>query len=401
VATAIDAKGAPNAARSRKAAAVDASDAPSSAPSFDARVVEFLGTAVWRDAMMPTIAIRLTLLAAGFILVPIFRPDVFNAADPLAIWNRWDVPHYLEVARAGYADPNRSVVFPLFPVLINLVSVVLPALLAGMLISLVATVAAAAGLYQLVRLDHSRSTARAAVLAMNVFPTAYWLSAAYSDAVFLAFVVWAFLTARREDWEQAGVLALLAGATRVQGAFLAPALVVEYLMVYRRPGRQMLWLVLGLGGLALYLGINQVTYGNPLYFVEIQKATFFLENVPPWTVIQRLVTGVATHAHDETWVTIYLAPLVAYLVLGLTTAWTILTRPRRSSYVVYTGLTLLTLLTLSWPISMPRYLLGVAPLFVGLGILGRRPGFGSAWLVVSIILLGAFMTLLLIGHWAF
>jgi hypothetical protein len=68
---------------------------------------------------------------------------------------------------------------------------------------------------------------------------------------------------------------------------------------------------------------------------------------------------------------------------------------------VYTGLTLLTLLTLSWPISMPRYLLGVAPLFVGLGILGRRPGFGSAWLVVSIILLGAFMTLLLIGHWAF
>jgi Gpi18-like mannosyltransferase len=372
----------------------------------DERFGAFTRGSLWRDAILPTILIRLVIVLASFLAALLFRPDVLNGQDPLAIWRRWDVPHYLEVARDGYVDPNRSVVFPLFPGLIALGSLILPSLLAGMVISFVATVAAAAGLYELVRIDFDRSTARAAVLAMNVFPTAYWLSAAYTDAVFLAFVIWALLSARQGSWERAGVFALLASATRLQGAYLAPALIVQYVVLYRRFSPQMIWLALGVGGLVAYLGINFVAYGSPLFFVQIQKATFYLENVPPWTVIQGLVNGVISHVRDERWVTTYIAPLLAYAVLGVVAVWTAFSRPLRPAYlrpayVVYTGLSLVTLLTLSWPISMPRYLMGVAPLFICLGILSRRPGIGPAWLVLSVLLLGNFMTLLVIGHWAY
>jgi hypothetical protein len=365
------------------------------------RLRAFLAGSVWRDAVLPTIGIRLTILGGSFLLALLFRPDVLRPEDPLAIWNRWDVAHYLEVASRGYVDPNRSVVFPLYPSLIAIGSLMFPPLVAAMAISFVATVAAAAGLYQLVRWDHGPVAARAAVLAMNAFPTAYWLSAAYTDAVFLAFVVWSLLAAQRERWEQAGIFALLASATRLQGALLAPALMLEYVLLYRRLGRSMLWLALGGGGLLAYLGINLAAYGSPLFFLHIQRETFRLENVAPWTVIQGLLNGVSTSARGETWVTLYVAPLVSYVVLALATAWSCVSRPFRASYAVYAGLSLVTLLTLSWPISMPRYVLGVAPLFVGLGLVSRRPDIGPAWLVMSTVLLGAFLTLLVIGHWAF
>ena len=45
----------------------------------------------------------------------------------LDIWNRWDAPHFFEVARTGYGpptDPARIVLFPLFPALIALGSLV-------------------------------------------------------------------------------------------------------------------------------------------------------------------------------------------------------------------------------------------------------------------------------------
>lgn len=383
------------------AEAIAAVDEKGLEEGLDARLFAFLRSSLWRDAVLPTIAIRLTVVAASYLLVTIFRPEVLSSGNPLEPWIRWDVPHYLDVAREGYVDPNRSVIFPLFPALIAIGSLIAPPLLVGMTISFVATAAAAAGLYQLVRLDYGRTTARTAVLALNVFPTSYWLSASYTDALFLGFVVWTLLSGRRQQWQQAGVLALLAGATRLQGAFLVPALIAEYLVLHRRPGRPLAWFALGLLGLALYLGINLVVYGDPLFFVAIQRATFGLENVAPWTVIGNLVAGVTGATHDEQWVTLYVAPLAAYLILAAVTAWTVLQRPIRPSYAVYTALTLVTLLTLSWPISMPRYLLGVPMLFIGLALLGRRPGTGPAALVASILLMGAFLTLLAMGHWAF
>ncbi|TMC63535.1 MAG: hypothetical protein E6J17_05005 [Chloroflexi bacterium] len=99
--------------------------------------------------------------------------------------------------------------------------------------------------------------------------------------------------------------------------------------------------------------------------------------------------------------TIYLAPLGAFVVLALVTLWTAIGRGRRASYFVYTALTLVSFATLSWPISVPRYVMGVFPMFLAAGRLSARPWLGPPLFVASTLLMGAFMTLFVIGHWAF
>ena len=358
----------------------------------------------WSDAILPTILLRGAILVFAVLAVAIFRPDAIPVGSLLEIWARWDAPHYFEVARYGYgppADPARIVLFPLTPGLIALGSRVFTPLVAGMLVAFAATLGSAIGLYRLMRLDGGRQMARSGVLAMSIFPTAFTLVAPYSEAVFLAFAIWAFLFARTGRWSAAGICALFAGLARLQGAFILPALVIEYWLTKRRLDRDAGWLLLGLGGPLIYLAINAVTFGDPLFFVGIQKSVFQVSTAAPWTALANAYSGVTAVQPTEFWATVYLAPFASYIVLGLTLAWTILGKGGRASYAVYTGLTFLSFATLTWPISVPRYLMGVFPIFIATGRLARRPWLGPPLLVASTLLFGVCLTLFVIGHWAF
>lgn len=359
---------------------------------------------VWVDAVLPTALLRGVFLIFGVLVVVIFRPEALPGGSLLGIWERWDAPHFFEVARYGYgppADPARIVIFPLMPALIALGSIVADPLVAGMAVAFGATLVAVAGLYRLIRLDGGRGTARLGVLAMSVFPTAFALVAPYSEAVFLAFAIWAFLFARTGRWAAAGTCALFAGLARIHGVFILPALVVEYWLARRRIDRDAGWLLLGAGGPLIYLAINALTFGDPLYFLGIQTSVFKVSTIAPWTALSSAVAGASAVQPTEFWATVYLAPLAAYVVLGLTTVWTIVGRGGRPSYAIYTGLAFLSFATLSWPISVPRYLMGVFPIFIAAGWLGRRPWLGPPLFVASTLLFGVFLTLFVIGHWAF
>jgi len=61
---------------------------------------------------------------------------------------------------------------------------------------------------------------------------------------------------------------------------------------------------------------------------------------------------------------------------------------------------LLSFASLSWPISVPRYILGVFPLFLMLGGLARSR-FGTPIAVASVLVLGLFTTQFALGRWAF
>ncbi len=156
-----------------------------------------------------------------------------------------------------------------------------------------------------------------------------------------------------------------------------------------------------MGGPLIYLAINAVTFGDPLFFVGIQKTVFQVSTTAPWTALVNAYAGAAAVEPTEFWATVYLAPFVSYIALGLTLAWTVFGKGGRPSYAVYTGLTFLSFASLTWPISVPRYLMGVFPIFIATGRLARRPWLGPPLLVASSLLFGVFLTLFVIGHWAF
>jgi hypothetical protein len=378
-------------------------DAPAS-PAATSRLSRLVGGEAWVDAVLPTILLRGVVLLYAILAVVVLESESLGGRTALEIWNRWDAPHFFEVAQHGYgppADPARIVLFPLLPVLIRIGSFVTQPLVAGMLIAFVSTLAAVAGLHRLIRMDHPRPIARWGVLAMSVFPTAFTLVAPYSEAPFLAFTVWSFVAAREGRWPAAGLLALLAGATRIQGAFILPALVVEYWLARRRVDRDASWLLLGAGGPLIYLAINALTFGDPFYFVEVQRDVFRVTTVAPWTALASAWNGVLAFEPSRFWATVYLAPFVAICLLAATTLWTMFGRGSRPSYAVYTGLTLASFLVLSWPISVPRYLMGVFTIFIVMGVLGRKPWLGPPLFVSSILLFALCTALFVSGHWAF
>jgi Gpi18-like mannosyltransferase len=363
---------------------------------------------VWVDAVAPTLLIHAVLLVFAVAAVVVFYPNDLQGTDGIKMWNHWDGPHFLELAARGYwsADPARIVLFPLYPLLIALVSWVVSPLVGAMALALAFSLLAAGGLYLLVQLDTDRETARLSVVAMNLFPTAFVFVAPYSESLFLALVVWSFLFARRGNWALSGLAGGLAAATRIQGAFLIPALAVEYLvqkrvLQTRRLDRDVIWIAVAFLGPLSYLAINWVVFHNPLYFVEAQRFWFHVQNAAPWDWMPGFVNTAVNGTMNEGWLTVYVAPLVAFTVLTVTAIWCFFSRASRLSYAVYTLLTLLSFLTLNWPISVPRYILGVFPIFILGGRLGRRPWLGPPLFAASVLLLGLFTILFVIGHWAF
>ena len=355
-----------------------------------------------RDVILPIVAIRLGIMAFGYLALAVFAPE--NLAQGMSMWNHWDGPNFQILASTGYgpntAHPEWIVLFPLYPITIDIGKLVFSSLDSAMLSSLLATLAAGLGLYELVRLDASKQMARLSVLAMVLFPTAYSLVAPYSEALFLALTVWAFVAVRRDHMATAGILGLLAALTRIQGAFLIPALGIEYLMIRRRIDRDVLWIGLPVAGPLIYLAINWFYFGSPMHFVDVQQQVYNVHNQMPWLTMQNLWNGVMGTKQDEHWVTVFIAPLASYVILLVVTIWSAVSKHSRPSYAVYTAFTALSFTTLSWPISVPRYIMGVFPIFMAIGSWSRLPG-GQAILYTSTLLLGLFTTLFLMFHWAF
>jgi len=370
-----------------------------------ARLAAWLRGREFLDAVVLTSLIRVGLLAAAPLAVAILGDERARARDLLQVWNSWDTPHYLAIAAGGYdpaGDPALVAFFPLLPILIKAGSAVAPPLIVGLLVSYLATVAAAIGLHRLARLDGgSPAIARNAVLALNLAPTSFALVAAYTEPLLLALVIWAFIRARRDDWLGAGVLGLLASLARFQGVLLLPALAVAAVARHGRLRWRMLPVLLVAAGPLIYLGLNWLAYGDPLFFVGVQETIFFHRAAPPWEVLGDLWRGVADARWDQHWAMVFVAPLVAFVILAAAFVWSLLSRRSQPSYAVYTGLTLLSLAMLTWPISMPRYLLGVFPLFLAVAGPARRPWIGIPLLVASVTLLLVFLAQFALGAWAF
>jgi len=154
-------------------------------------------------------------------------------AAPVA---RWDSAWYLVIAHYGYRPDlgsytaPRDAFFPLYPLALKAVSWLgAPPVLAGVLISLLALAFALYGIHRLTTLELGRSgeTARLAVMLTAFAPMAFFLSAVYSESLYLALSVGLFWCARQGRWALVGVLGALAAATRSAGiVLLLPALMI-------------------------------------------------------------------------------------------------------------------------------------------------------------------------------
>jgi hypothetical protein len=351
------------------------------------------------------------------------------AREPLVFvlnaWSHWDGGWFLQIAKHGY-DSWRAAFFPLYPLLISLVSAaVRNYALAGILVSLACYAGALTLLYRLIKAELGSRVALWSVAFLSFAPTAFFFQAVYSESLFLLTTVASFAFARRGRWLAAGLMALLATLTRSAGLLLVVPL--AWLWLEQRRGKPLALpgsassagasaqarpraysiacLALAPAGLLIYMGYTWATFHDVLMFVTAERH-WHRTLAPPTSAV---VDGARAAAHSlhtiaarpdnfidlarlsfpDQWLTLgNLTPFLALLVglALLVVCW----RRLPASYTLYALAALA--LPLCYPtrsvplLSLPRFLLVDFPLFVALAaVLERRPILRWALLVCMLV----------------
>jgi hypothetical protein len=376
--------------------------------------------AQWRDglgwAVALFVALRVTFSLYGLAeatFVPVYAPCTAASPAPtlyadglalpsLGVWQRADGCMYEMIAGSGYPPGAlaRFAFFPLYPLLLRLVSPLLAGnlTLTGMVLSGLAYIAAATGLYRLASRDFDPAVARRAVLYMSAFPSAFFLFAGFTEALFVALSVWALYAARRRWWAWAGLLGLLAALTRTQGVFLALPLAWEVWRSLRLRGEaaRLEWrtLAVPLGPILGFLLFNAFIWRTlGLTSMEVQRH-WGMRTAAPWTVLASSWRYIQERASPPEAANLFLLLLCTLLVgIGM--------RRIPFSYTLVCAPQLLVLLTRetyhSPLISVSRLLIVLFPCFVVLALLGQRPWLHRTWLTISVSLLLVLLTIFLGG----
>ena len=305
-------------------------------------------------------------------------PRVDGSLEQIATaLERWDALWFLRIAGDGYRLHDGSAAFwPGFPLATRALSVILGGRLlpASLILSLLFSVAALTLFYLLGTLEFGESLARRSVSYLALFPTAFFLAAPYSEAMFLCLSLGALLAVRMERYWLSALCAALASATRSIGIILLLPLVLEALATRRaRSPRDAFGTALGLSaaclsGAALYLAYWAARSGN--WLEPFSSQSQWLRDASwPWETIS-LATTLAWR-YDAVWHRIDWLLMIPMLAIALwSLGW------MRASYSAYVWGSLVVILSFVFParplMSAPRFVLALIPLFWALARLTGR-----------------------------
>ncbi|MFF6984283.1 mannosyltransferase family protein [Streptomyces sp. NPDC008343] len=394
--------------------------APQHAPPRSRRALLVRPAASWlspadRTVLWLYLLTRISIWVTAYCTRWVFpgERDAHEPGSVLAAFRQWDWSHYLNIARDGYfpgqAGPwlrgwdNREAFFPGFPLALRAVHTVVPHWeAAGLLISFVA---GAVAVLALARIARSRlpgtDVDRRTVVFFLLSPCAIFLAVGYTEALFLALALPAWLAAQRHNWPLAATLTALATTVRVSGLFLAAAVAVHFFLAVRTRGdwRSLPWLVLPTLPVAVYTVYLYLHTGDWMAWNHAQERGWYRNFHAPWEAWANTWNA----AFDQTYTTGYafmcqtelVAMLVGLLLFGL------LLHRRRWPEAVYIGLSLCALGTSYWYMSIPRSALLWWPLWIGLAAASlRRPWLKTAALCVATPLTTVFAVAFLSGRWA-
>jgi len=354
---------------------------------------------VW---LLSRLSVVLLTLAGARLLAGVNAGEVESF---LTRWDRWDVGLFRKVAEFGYRGypdryPDRGIeaFFPGQPLLLRVVHVVVPNwIAAGLLLSLLAGCAASVALERLGRRDGL--VPGRAVLYLVLSPYAVFLAAGYSEALFLAFALWGWLMAKQGRWLSSGLLVAAASAVRVNGVFLAVALVVEYLVAHRGRLRSDATALLApfavVAGYATYL--HAIT-GDWQRWQHAQAEGWGRHLTSPVTALSTTWHAATNAAQGAEYAWSFRAELVAVAVGVVVTV--VLVVRRQWGEATYLALSVAALATSTFYLSVARASLLWWPVFLLLAKASqRRAWLHGLYVAASAPLMAALVLTFTSGRW--
>lgn len=344
-------------------------------------------------------------------------------------WHHWDTGYFMQIALHGYRTLDKMAFYPFYPLLERAgMFITQDPFTAGLIVSNIAELILFVVLYRLVEEDFDATQAYHSVLYLALFPAAFFLSAAYSESVFLCLSVLSFYNMRHRRWLLAGLFGFLAGLTRASGVLLVVPFCYEYLrQVWQQQetvpdsflSREGITSLLrGLrpniliifcfpASLVLFAVYSFYQFHDPLAFVHAESIWGRTVGIPGLDMWQALLVmnnnGFLSFLTQRTMIDLgagmFVVVLIVLMFLG---PWKL---PRSLwSYALY-ALTLCIYLHLFSPpgryplLSMARFSLEVFPVFIIFSRISKYRTLHLSYCMVSGALLFFLLTQFLLGHW--
>ena len=381
------------------------------------RALSSLRTA-WRDSLAIFLAGRVFYSLIGYLIwLTGIRPpeaDQFYgnitpvldgpAGALLGMWQRWDGIHYQSIASQGYSADYLTAFFPLYPMLGRALSWltgidILPALI---LVSNLALLFSLVLLHGMVSDWYNPRLARAALVSLVMFPTAFFLYAIYPQSLILMGSLLAVRQAQQGRWWAAVIAAGLSGLAHASAVLLiAPLAYAAWQSVIRerllaRHGRDRLaglgadWLALlapaaPLVGMATFLVWSRLA--GLAGFTEMHSQGWSRNFHWPWQALRDFTAAISTTPLDPGYLALWMNIGVFFLVIALT-VWSF----RRIAWELWlfqlAALLFLLINYVDWNplLSFFRLFLIVFPIYIEIALLGERKPWRLVIFTLSLLL---------------
>lgn len=308
---------------------------------------------------------------------------------------RWDSGWYASIINNGYTynpDPlehSSTAFFPTYPILASNFSLItgIDTWESLLIISNFFSFILIIFLAKFVKEEFDEDTALYTVIFFSFFPYSLFLSAGYTESVFITFAIAGFIALRRRRFVFAAMFVALSLGTRSVGIAMVPALMWE---IWRQTNRNfqsraimmLICCLIAFTGLLAYMAFLYISFGNPLAFATSQSAwhdsSFF----------ERILRSLAVFPlfMQEDWYGVWygLPSFIFSFGLSVCAIWYL----RTSLWLYALGSVLVPYLTLGLTGSTGRFALACFPAFVVLAIYCKgRPQLMVIYLVTSATLL--------------
>lgn len=366
----------------------------------------------------------------------------------------WDSEYYLAIAIGGYEDPNVDRVgdqivssgtptywpfiaqgmttsirpglslsyafFPFYPFMIRILMFPLAILglnpiatgtLAGVIVSLLGTLAAMFALYDLAEDELGEAGAVRAAFYLLIFPSGFFLAQVYTEGLFVGLAFSSLALLRRGHYKWAALLAVFATFTRAAGVVL----VIPFLLDWVKQGE---WLDLDLEWRQIYFkGLPWKAIGRALIVFSPAIAFFLWKNSHfgrSFTQVEEDFFGRGLLALTSTyagWSAAFrslsgtnLQTAAYYFVefLGLFIGLLACIKGlKRHPDLAWFGLIVVILsFTSGAPQGIYRYVIAAPPVFLFLSRQGEDAAFDRVWTLASVLIMGVMATMFTFDLWA-
>lgn len=343
---------------------------------------------IWKLVLMGIVSTSFRYLPFSPTMTQFIPGRLLIGRLPLLVWvwANFDGAHYLSIAKSGFFAGEYGF-FPLYPFLIRLAfeRTNIPHIVVAQALSIIFFFCSLIVLWELLRVDEKEHLSPLFFWIVFLFPTAFFYSAVYNDALFFLLANLTILTARRKQWLLAGLFGGLATLTRLNGVALMAIVAAEYMIVvsgaplggqwrlrswrnfFAKPIVSILFIPATLVG---YLAYIQRTFGSwQLVFSGMKiwnqdKVTFPLQVV--WRYVKIIVLYPSFTV--SYWVAVNEFLFFLLYVLLLVYAW----KKIRLSYWIFFLLSILIPSLTGTFQGMPRYGLHLYPFFLVLTLLLQK-----------------------------